>query len=313
MVAGYSLAAGRAAGGPRSWPGWRSCRPWSPRSRSSATRSSRPRSCPRTSPSSPRPCCSGSAVRERRAAPRRAGRAGRDRRAHPRGGGAAPGRRGAAADRPRRARRRRPRHGRDQRPGRGRRAPARPRPGAGPPDAAGHQEGQRRGARRPARDAGHPACARGRRPRRCGRRRACGSSTTWASSARACGRRGRGRRGHRPGRRATLPAAVDDHRLPDRAGGADQRGPARQRLARAGAGLAARRPGRHRRRGRRPRRRPGRRAGRARHRQRRPRHARAGRRRRAGPWRPGRAPAAAGGCWRPLPVDVRRRPVGSAP
>ena len=96
----------------------------------------------------------------------------------------------------------------------------------------------------------------------------------------------------------TLPAVGDHDRLPDRAGGAHQRGPARQRLAGPGAGHAGRRTGSSStyrttvaasyRSARRPR----------------PAPAAAsvacasGRWPPAGPSRPGRWTAAAGGCWR---------------
>ena len=115
---------------------------------------------------------------------------------------------------------------------------------------AGHQEGQRRGARRPARRRSAP-CAPPRTtrpPRRCGRRRACGELDDLASWREPPLGRGRGRRSTSTRPPRPLPASVTTtgYRIVQEALTNVVRHA--QRLARPGARDPRGRPGRHRRR-----------------------------------------------------------------
>ena len=244
------------------------------------------------------PLLLGSAVRERRMTTAALLAQGRGCRAHPRRGGPASRRRGAAPDRPRRARRRGPRDGGDQRAG-GR--------GAHLLTATPSRRARRSSDIEKVSSEALPTC---------GRRSGCSARPGGVAAPigpdAGTGELDEGREpAHRRDRggldidRATATCLRrSPHRLPDRAGGADQRGPPRGRGARARPGDARVTRGR-RDRGRRRRRRVG--AGAGRRRARRPGDARACRRR-AGRWRPAPGRPAAGGSWRRCRGDRRAAP-----
>ena len=167
-------------------------------------------------------------------------------RAHAHGGG-----RRARADRARAPRRRRPQRVRDGAAGRRRPARAARRPDARARRARRHRGDRPPGGRRAAPDAGHPAQERFRR------RAGAAAVAAARRRARAAGPRRGARRVADGGRRARRAAARARHvRLPDRAGGADERAALRARLARRRDGRLRARPAARGPRRRRPRERP---------------------------------------------------------